>query len=361
MDRFGREFCITLIGSSHGSLVGVIIEGVPTGTMIDVDLINNELQRRRPGQSKITTERIEIDNVIIETGIIDGKATGEPILAYVRNKDVDSSYYDSIKDTPRPGHADYTNFVKYKGHHDHRGGGRASGRMTVGIVIAGAIAKQILKKIGIEVLSYTKSIAQLNARPINITEEFIYAEENMVRVPDAKIIEPLIDYVTKIKDEGDSCGGIIECQVLGLPVGVGEPWFDSMESKISHLIFSIPAVKGIEFGSGFAASKMKGSEHNDEFTVDDEGNIVTETNNAGGILGGLSNGMPVIFRTVFKPTSSIKKEQKTVDLKDKTDVLFKMKGRHDPCIVPRAVPVVSNAAACVVLDLILCGGFYQID
>lgn len=361
MDRIGKEFCITLIGSSHGSLVGVIIEGVRAGTAIDVDLINKELHRRRPGQSKITTERIESDNVIIETGIIDGIATGEPILAYVRNKDVDSSYYDSIKDTPRPGHADYTYFVKYKGHHDHRGGGRASGRMTVGIVIAGAIAKQILKKIGVEVLSYTRSIAQLVARPINITEEFIYAEKNMVRVPDENVIEPLIDYVTKIKEEGDSCGGIVECQVLGLPVGVGEPWFDSIESKISHLIFSIPAVKGVEFGSGFAASKMKGSEHNDEFTVDEEGKIITETNNAGGILGGLSNGMPVIFRTVFKPTSSIKKEQKTVNMNDKIDVLFKMKGRHDPCIVPRAVPVVSNATACVILDLVLCGGFYQID
>lgn len=361
MDRIGKEYSITLLGSSHGKLVGVIVEGVPAGTELDVELINMELHRRRPGQSRITTERIESDSVIVETGIIDGKATGEPILAFVKNKDVDSSYYDTIKNTPRPGHADFTNRVKYKDHHDHRGGGRASGRMTVGLVIAGAIAKQMLRKLGIEVYSYTKSIAQLVARPINITEEFIYSDKNLVRVPDENLIEPFIDYVTKVKEEGDSCGGIVECQILGLPVGVGEPWFDSIESKLSHIIFSIPAVKGVEFGSGFAASKMKGSEHNDEFTLDEEGKIVTETNNAGGILGGLSNGMPVIFRTVFKPTSSIKKEQKTVDIKNKTDVSFTMEGRHDPCIVPRAVPVVSNAAACVILDLILSGGYYQIE
>ncbi|MHA2028381.1 MAG: chorismate synthase [Candidatus Kariarchaeaceae archaeon] len=356
MNSIGTNFRISLIGSSHGNIVGTIIDGVPPGKEIDIDLIQTDLNRRRPGQSSVTTDRNEKDQVIIEAGLFNGNSTGEPIVAVVRNQDIDSSYYEEIKDTPRPGHADYPAFVKYKGYNDIRGGGRFSGRLTIGIVIAGSIAKQILKSKGIEFIAYSRSIGTvyINTENLNISHDTIYDEKNLVRTADPNMVDKMIKEIERAKREGDSVGGIVECIIVNLPVGVGEPWFDSVESAISHFVFSIPAVKGIEFGSGFSASKMRGSQHNDEYEMVNDV-IKTKTNNAGGILGGLTNGMPVVFRVAFKPTSSIKKTQQTVDKITKEETLLKVRGRHDPCIVPRAVPVVENAAACIMLDLMLRG------
>ncbi|MCE7736512.1 MAG: chorismate synthase [Candidatus Heimdallarchaeota archaeon] len=354
MNSIGTEFRITLIGSSHGSIVGVVIDGVPPGKEIDKNSIQIELNKRRPGQSSVTTDRVEKDTIIIEAGIYNGRTTGEPIVAYVRNKDIDSSYYEEIKDTPRPGHADYPAHVKYKGFNDVRGGGRFSGRLTLGIVIAGSIAQQILQKNGITFIAYSRSIGQITTDPesLDLTPKLIYAEQNLVRTADPEAIQPMIKEITNAKEAGDSVGGIVECIIQNLPIGIGEPWFDSVESRLAHIIFSIPAVKGIEFGSGFASTTMTGSKHNDEYEYHDD-KVVTKTNNAGGILGGLTNGMPVVFRVAFKPTSSIKKTQQTVNLGSGELDTLKIKGRHDPCIVPRAVPVVENAAACVLLDLML--------
>ena len=338
-------------------MVGVVIDGVPSGEQIDTQQIKQELKYRRPGQSDVTTDRDEKDELIIESGILNERTTGEPLVAYVRNKDIDSSYYDEIKNTPRPGHADYPAFVKYKGANDYRGGGRFSGRMTVGLVIAGNIAKQILFKSGIKFVAYSKEIGEISGseEKYNLQESFIYSDANPVRVADPDIIMPVQTKIVSMKDEGDSVGGIVECQITGLQVGLGEPFFDSIESRIAHMIFSIPAVKGIEFGSGFNAARMQGSQHNDQYYVDPQGVIKTKTNNAGGILGGLSNGMPVVFRVAFKPTSSVSKDQTTVNTETMQESHLKVRGRHDPCIVPRAVPVVNNAAACVLLDLVLEG------
>jgi chorismate synthase len=358
VNTFGDKFRISLFGSSHGNLVGVFIEGLPPGIEIDVGQINLELSRRAPGQSKVTTDRKEIDNLIVETGLFNGKSSGEPFVAFVRNKDVDSSYYDEIKSTPRPGHADYPAFIKYKGSNDYRGGGQFSGRMTIGLVIAGSIAKQILSRIGVNIQAYTLEIGGIRADPIleYINSSFIYSTENIVRVANPESINLLVSEIEQAKEKGDSVGGIVQCEVQNLPVGVGEPIFDSIESRISHIVFSIPATKGVEFGSGFSAAKMHGSEHNDEYYFENN-KIKTKTNNAGGILGGLSNGMPVVFRVAVKPTSSISKTQDTVNLEQLADSKLNVRGRHDPCIVPRVIPVLENATAIVILDLILMGNF----
>lgn len=357
MNTFGKNYRITLIGSSHGNLVGVIIDGSPVGHKISVDLIQKELLRRKPNQSKITTPRDENDELIIEAGLTNGKTNGQPIVAYVRNKDMDSNYYDTIKDTPRPGHADYVARVKYKGQNDQKGGGRFSGRMTIGLVIAGSISRQIMSSLKISFKSYTKSIGPVATENVILDDNGIFSHDNSVRTADPKIINSMENYILEMKKQGDSCGGIIETEIIGLPIGVGEPWFDSIETKIAQIIFSIPAVKGIEFGSGFAATKMRGSEHNDQMKMSNENDIEYLTNNSGGILGGLSNGEPIIFRVAFKPTSSISYKQSTVDLNKKIDTELNVKGRHDPCIVPRAVPVVQNTSAIAILDLILEGDF----
>lgn len=366
MNTFGTKYIIQLIGSSHGSLVGVIIEGLPVGLSIDIDNIQKWLTRRKPGQSSITTPRTESDQVVIETGLFNGKTNGQPLYAFVKNTNSDSKYYEEIKQVVRPGHADYPAFIKYKGFNDYRGGGSFSGRMTIGLVIAGAIAKQILFQKGIQVKAYTKSIGPkqshfsldfslIGSSSMNPLASVYDNKTRTAFADDSVEFEKLI---LEKKQEGDSVGGIVECIIENLPVAVGEPFFDSIESRIAHMIFSIPAVKGIEFGSGFKASTMTGSEHNDVFNYDKESDtIFTETNNAGGILGGLSNGMPVVFRIAFKPTSSILKKQRSINkLTNESEDLI-VKGRHDPCIVPRAVPVVECATACAILDLLLTGYF----
>ena len=344
-----------MIGSSHGNLVGVIIDGAPIGYEISIEQIKDELRKRRPNQSEITTPRDEKDILVIEAGIKEGKTNGEPIVAYVRNEDKDSTYYEKIKNTPRPGHADFVANTKYEGFNDPKGGGRFSGRMTLGLVIAGSISRQILEKLNISFKSYTKEIGPIIGKNNILSDDEIYDKTNLVRAADPIVIDDMKKYILEIKNQGDSCGGIIETTIEGLPIGVGEPWFESIESKLSSIIFSIPAVKGIEFGKGFQASKMKGSEHNDQMNFDEDDQMNYLSNNAGGIIGGLSNGERVIFRVAFKPTSSISIKQQTVDVKSGESTNLEVKGRHDPCIVPRAVPVVQNTSAIAIIDLMIEG------
>jgi chorismate synthase len=355
VNEFGKCFKVGIFGSSHGPCVGAKVEGCPAGSKISEAAIQIELDRRSPGKGPVSTPRKERDRLEILSGVRNGKATGGPIVGLVKNLDKDSSAYDSFLRVPRPGHADYPAMVKYAGHHDHRGGGQFSGRMTAGLVIGGAIARQVLEKNGVSVLAQTVQIGGVSLKkdvPFSIAEKIVRA--NPVGCADRDTAELMKDEIVRAHDEKDSVGGIIRCTVLGLPVGIGEPFFWSVESAVSAMMFSIPGVKGVEFGSGFRCASMKGSEHNDPFAVRG-GRIVTKTNNAGGILGGLTDGMPVDFRVAFKPTSSIARPQMSVDVGSKKPVQLEIKGRHDPCIVPRAVPVVENSAAAVVLDLMLQG------
>ncbi len=357
MNEFGTRYRIGIFGTSHGPCVGAKIEGCPVGSRISEALIQAELDRRSPGRSAISTPRMERDKLEIVSGLRKGKATGGPIVGLVRNTDTDSSAYDAFLRVPRPGHADYPATVKYGGHHDHRGGGQFSGRMTAGLVIGGAIARQVLEKKGVSVLAQTVQIGKVVLKkdvPFSIAEKVV--RTSAVGCADRATSELMKEEIVKAHEDRDSVGGVIRCTVIGLPVGVGEPFFGSIESLLSAMMFSIPGVKGIEFGSGFKCASMRGSSHNDHYIIR-KGRTVTKTNNAGGILGGLSNGMPVEFRVAFKPTSSIARPQMSVDIVDRRPVELEIKGRHDPCIVPRAVPVVENSAAAVILDLMLQGGF----
>jgi len=357
VNDFGTKYRIGIFGTSHGPCVGAKVEGCPLGSKISEAVIQAELDRRSPGKGPLTTARKERDRLEIVSGIHNGMATGGPIVGLVRNVDADSGAYEVFKRVPRPGHADYPAMVKYGGHHDFRGGGQFSGRMTAALVIAGAIARQVLEKKGVALLAQTVQIGKASIKkelPFSIAEHAVRA--SAVGCADRDAAALMTKEIVKAHEAQDSVGGIVKCSVIGLPVGVGEPFFASMESVISAMMYSIPGVKGVEFGSGFKCAAMRGSEHNDQYATRG-GRIITRTNNAGGILGGLSNGMPVEFRVAFKPTSSIARPQMSVDLVEKKPVELEIKGRHDPCIVPRAVPVVENATACVVLDLMLQGGF----
>ncbi len=357
MNEFGTRYRVGIFGSSHGPCVGAKAEGCPAGSKISEAVIQAELDRRSPGKGVHTTPRAERDRLEIISGIVEGKATGATIVGLVRNKDFDSSAYDSFRRVPRPGHADYPAMVKYKGHHDHRGGGQFSGRMTAGLVIAGAIARQVLDRHGVRLLAQSVQIGSVRMEkdvPFSIAEKV--AKANAVGCADRDTAERMKDEIVRAHEDKDSVGGIVKCTILGVPAGVGEPFFGSIESDVSAMMFSIPGVKGVEFGSGFAAASMKGSEHNDQYAIRG-GKVVTKTNNAGGVLGGLATGMPIEFKVAFKPTSSISRPQMSVDVVKKVSVELEVKGRHDPCIVPRAVPVVENCAASVILDLMLQGGF----
>ena len=357
MNEFGVRYRIGVFGASHAPCIGAKIEGCPAGTKISEAVIQAELDRRSPGKGPLSTPRNERDRLELISGIHNGKATGGPIVGLVRNEDTDSSAYDAFLRVPRPGHADYPALVKYGGHHDHRGGGQFSGRMTAALVIGGAIARQVLERRRISLLAQTVQIGTVKLEkevPFSITEKMV--RQSAVACADRRTGQLMTEEILKAHDDRDSVGGIVSCSIVGLPVGVGEPFFESIESAVAEMMFSIPGVKGVEFGSGFACAGMRGSEHNDPFIIKN-GMVVTKTNNAGGILGGLSNGMPVQFRVAFKPTSSIGKPQMSVDIVDKKPVELEIKGRHDPCIVPRAVPVVENSAAAVILDLMLQGGF----
>jgi chorismate synthase len=359
MMRFGERFRVTLFGSSHGPEVGVEIDGIPPGLPIDPARIQEDLNRRRPVGRRLATRRQEEDRLIVDSGLTDGKGDGTRLRAHVANEDVRRAPYDRMTETPRPGHADYPARIRYGPKADLSGGGIFSGRMTVGLVIAGSIAKSLLAAREVEVVGYTRAIGPIEA-PIaeeeDLTSLRTRSRTNEVGCPDTEAAHRMEDAIAEARREGDSLGGIVEVRIDGLPVGVGEPFFDSIESAIAHIVFAVPAVKAIEFGAGFGAARMKGSEHNDPFVWVD-GKVRTETNHAGGILGGLTTGMPVVFRVAVKPTSSIARPQRTVNLADGSTTTLQVAGRHDPCIVPRAVVVLESVAAIALADLGLRGGF----
>ena len=357
MNTLGKSYRTSIFGSSHGGGVGCILDGVPAGTPIDLQGVQAELDRRRPGQSGITTKRREGDRVEVLDGLLEGCTTGGPVTFWVANQDVDSSTYEAYRKVPRPGHADYTASSKYSGRNDYRGGGQFSGRMTVPLVISGAVARQILARGGIQLYAQTTQVGGVRLEETLSVEEIRdKVEESPVRCAHPSTAKRMVDEIEAARKAGDSVGGLIECTVTGLPVGVGEPFFDSVESEVAHLLFSVPGVKGVEFGAGFSCAGMRGSEHNDPFAIS-EGRVVTETNHAGGILGGITSGMPVVLRVAIKPTASIARAQRSVDLHEMKPAELKVKGRHDPCIVPRAVPVIENAAATPLLDLMMRAGF----
>lgn len=345
---YGENFRLTIFGQSHSPAIGVTIEGIPAGETVDLEELNRFLGRRAPGKNAYSTPRKEADAPEFLSGIKDAVTCGTPLTAIIRNTNTRSQDYSKLKTEPRPGHADFTAEVKYKGAQDFAGGGHFSGRLTAPLCIAGGIALQLLKKEGIEIISRIASIG-----PVKDEGELLSstAAKEFPTVSDEKG-EEMKAYIAEKRAEADSVGGVIECSATGLPVGLGDPMFDGMENRIAQVVFGIPAVKGLEFGEGFKAAEMTGSENNDAFTVKD-GKVVTETNHAGGILGGITNGMPLVFRVAVKPTPSIGKTQKTVNLEPLTETELQVEGRHDPCIVPRAVPVVEAAAAVAIYDALL--------
>ncbi len=357
-NSFGNNFGVTIIGESHGRMVGVVLDGVPSGYPVDVEQINKEMDRRKPGQSKLTTSRAEEDRVECLSGLFNGKTTGAPLTLVTWNKDADSSAYEKFKDILRPGHADYPAMLRYGGFNDYRGSGRFSGRLTAGLVMAGAVASQIYKKVVPVIIgTHAREIAGItNEGKVDVKLMRERVESNPVRCYDPAVAKKMATAIELASKDKDSVGGIVECIIDGLPGGLGDPFFSSVESQLAAMMFSVGAVKGIEFGVGFAAAHMKGSEDNDPYAVDAASGIHPVTNNAGGILGGITTGAPVVFRVVIKPTASIGKMQRTVDASTRQTVEVEYEGRHDPCIVPRAVPVIEHAAAIVVLDLLLGAG-----
>lgn len=358
-NTFGTIFKITSFGESHGDLIGIIVDGVPAGLGFDLNFIQSELDKRRPGQSKLTTSRSELDKVQVISGIFKNKTTGAPLCMIIKNKDVDSSKYEEFKKFLRPSQVDFSARKKYGGFADYRGSGRFSGRVTAGFVMAGAIAKQILRNDNITVFAYTKSIGEIvddNSYKIDDLAKYIkLREKSYVRALNAEKSKMMEKAIEEVKSQKDSIGGTIKCIVNNFPEGIGGPVFNSLESNISKAIFSIPAIKGIEFGAGFKASIMKGSEHNDPWVIKD-GKIQAMRNNAGGIIGGISTGMPIEFTAAVKPTATIGKPQKTVNIETMENVEIELTGRHDPCIVPRAIVVVEAMTAIVLLDHLLIEG-----
>lgn len=345
---YGQNLRLTIFGQSHSPAIGMTLEGIPAGETINFEALSRFLARRAPGQNAWSTARKEADTPEFVSGLVGNTTCGTPLTAQIRNTDTRSKDYSTLAVTPRPGHADYTAAVKYGGHQDFAGGGHFSGRMTAPLCIAGGICLQLLQKEGITVLSRIAAIGGIEDEGELLSST---AEKNFPTVSDARG-EAMLDAIAAAKAEGDSVGGIVECAVLGLPVGLGDPMFDGMENRIAQIVFGIPAVKGLEFGAGFTLAALRGSGSNDAFHVQD-GKVVTETNRCGGILGGITNGMPLTFRAAFKPTPSIGKTQQTVDLQTMENTELTITGRHDPCIVPRAVPVVEAAAAIAVYDALL--------
>ncbi len=349
---FGHCFRVSTFGESHGGGVGVVVEGCPPRLELDIEKIQKELDRRKPGQSKITTPRKELDQVEILSGIVHGKTLGTPIAMMVRNQDQRPSDYEQMKNIFRPSHADGTYHLKY-GIQSASGGGRASARETIGRVAAGAIAKQILEKAhGVKVIAWVRRIHDIDAEiDINkINSEDV--ESNIVRCPNQVIANLMIQRIEEISREGDSCGGVIECVVRDAPGGLGMPVFDKLEADLAKALMSLPASKGFEVGSGFDGTFLRGSQHNDAFISSEANRLRTASNNSGGIQGGISNGEPIILRVAFKPTATIRKEQKTIDSEGNQTILA-AKGRHDPCVLPRAVPMVEAMVAIVLADHLL--------
>ncbi len=349
-NTFGERFHLLTFGESHGKVVGVVIDGCSAGLQLSEEDVQPELDLRKPGQSIVTTQRKEEDRVEILSGVFNGRTTGAPILMLIVNADKDSRSYESINATPRPGHADLVARVKYGGFNDFRGGGRFSGRITASFVMAGAVAKKLLRvTLGVEIVAYSLEIGGIRAAGFTLEEAAKNRYANEARAPTPKAAEEMKRKIVELRGKGDSLGGVVECVATNVPVGIGEPVIGSLDSDLARFAFSIPAVKGIEFGSGFASARATGLQNNDEYYFEG-GRILTRTNNAGGILGGISNGMPIVFRVAFKPASSIASKQKTVDLKSGKEVDLVVPGRHDPTVVPRAVPVVENVAALVLAD-----------
>src|SRR5690242_2033861 len=355
-NSLGKAFTVTCFGESHGPGVGATIDGCPAGLPLTVDDVQQALDLRIPQEKDVVSARREPDAVEIFSGIFEDHTTGAPITFNIRNRDVKSSDYEQLKDVVRPGHADYPAKVKYGGFSDYRGGGRLSGRMTAAFVAAGAIARKLLAPSGVEVLAYTREIGGVRLEnPPNIDDARKVTYQNSMRCPDPDVAEKMRDAVLNAKADGDSVGGVVECTTLNLPVGVGEPLFDALDSELAKILFGIPAVKGVEFGAGFQATRLRGSENNDQYVIK-EGKVVTLTNNSGGVLGGMSTGMPLLVRVAFKPPSSIAKEQKTVNVSAMEEAKLGVKGRHDPCVVPKAVPVVQGMVAIGLADLMIRGG-----
>ena len=355
---FGEKIKMTIFGESHGLAIGCVIDGLPPGTAIDLEAVKAEMQRRAPGKSKLATARQEKDAFIIQSGFFEGKTTGTPMCVLVPNGDQHSGDYSKLQNVMRPGHADYSGRVKYKGFNDYRGGGHFSGRLTAPLVFVGAVAKQILAQRGIYVGAHIASIAEAQDKmfnPLGESKETLteLAQKGFQVLDDAAGAE-MQQLILAAKQSCDSVGGVIECMAINVPAGVGEPFFDSLESRLAHALFSIPAVKGVEFGKGFALAQLPGSEANDQLYFDG-GVVKAYTNNNGGITGGITNGMPVCFKAVLKPTPSIAKVQKTVDLAKCENTELVITGRHDPCVVQRAVPVIEAVAAWVILDMLLVG------
>jgi chorismate synthase len=351
-NTFGHLFRITTFGESHGGGVGVVIDGCPPLLEISPEEIQFELDRRRPGQSKITTPRNEADRCEILSGVFEGKTTGTPIAILVRNKDARSQDYDEMAQKYRPSHADATYDAKY-GIRNWQGGGRSSARETIGRVAAGAIAKKILRQVaGVEIIGYVKRIKDLEGAIDSNTVTLEQVESNIVRCPDSDCADRMIELIEQTGRQGDSIGGVVECVARSLPKGLGMPVFDKLEADLAKGVMSLPASKGFEIGSGFAGTLMTGSEHNDEFYIDEAGDTRTVTNRSGGIQGGISNGENVVIRVAFKPTATIRKEQQTVTKAGEETVLA-AKGRHDPCVLPRAVPMVEAMVALVLCDHLL--------
>lgn len=348
-NTFGNLFRITTFGESHGGAVGVVVDGCPPGLEISQAEIQNDLDRRKPGQSKITSPRKEQDRIHILSGILDGKTTGTPILLLAYNEDAKSEDYLNLKNLYRPGHADYTYQMKY-GIRDWKGSGRASARETLARVAAGAIAKKYLKeKLNVEFISYVEQVGDIKTNIDFNHVKMDDVESNIVRCPDQKIAKKMIELIEKVRNEEDSVGGTIRAVIRNVPVGLGEPVFDKLPADLAKAMMSINAVKGFEIGSGFEGVKLRGSEHNDEFIIDNQKKIRTKTNNAGGTLGGISNGENIYFRVAIKPVSTIRKKQTTVDMNGKK-IILEASGRHDPCVLPRAVPIVDAMAALVIID-----------
>ncbi len=349
-NSIGELFRVTTFGESHGPMIGVVIDGCPAGLQIDVDFIQSELDRRRPGQSSITTQRRESDKVTFVSGIYEGKTTGAPIAAYVLNENQREKDYENLKDAFRPSHADYTYYEKY-GVRDHRGGGRSSARETAARVIAGAVAKLLFKKENIQINGYVSKVGHIKLDKDYKTLDLSLTEKNIVRCPDDKVANEMIALIDSVRKEGDTVGGNVSCIITGTPAGLGEPVFDRLNADLAKAMLSINAAKGFEIGSGFDITNYKGSQMNDEF-INKEGRIVTRTNNSGGVQGGISNGMDIYFNVAFKPVSTIMKPQRTVNSKGE-EIDLQMKGRHDPCVLPRAVPIVEAMAAIVIADHLL--------
>ena len=351
---WGNNIRISIFGESHGNAIGINIDGLPSGFHIDMDKVMVEMARRAPGKSPLSTPRKEGDVPEILSGYFEGKTTGTPLCAIIRNSNTKSKDYSKLKDVMRPGHADYTGAIRYDGFNDYRGGGHFSGRITAPLVFAGAICKQILEVKGIIVSAHINSIGKIKDCSFlesDISDELLNSfKEKELPLINTKLEDEMRQEILSARSSGDSIGGTIECAILGVSPGIGDPFFDSVESTLAHLMFSVPAVKGIEFGKGFDISKMMGSEANDEYYLEN-GNIKTKTNNNGGILGGITNGMPIIFNVAIKPTASIFKEQNAVNIVTMEETTLCIEGRHDPCIVQRALPVIEAVAAIGITEL----------